>query len=225
MPNSKRFAISLFALGLVLVAAAPRFYHARPQIRCSIPDRTYQFGKYSQPKSTLSNVAVARPSGGISPGKWLLPVEPLPNDAARSQQMVKSFQFVDKPVLRSDHCSVSQLSVLLSESGHWTVSLRADQNPVGFAAPKVSTDEPNRLFTEHLLRNQFQIVVRCYAGPMTGTTERLVGNPVVIVLHIDHFWVQRQQPYQLVESDYDARIRQYFPVIERVELEFVYRKD
>lgn len=176
---------------------------------------------------SLSNVPVlieapptATGSLDASPSRSLL------DPAGRRHLRIKSFQFVKAPTLQIDHCSISQMSVLLHESGRWTVSLRANQNPLNVQQPlNVTTGEPIRLFTDHLQRNQFQVVVRCYVQHGSGDSDTLIGKPMIIPLHVKPFWVQRQEPYPLFEAGYHPHIQQYFESLDRVEIEFAYQLD
>jgi len=118
------------------------------------------------------------------------------------------------------------MSVLLHESGKWTVSLRANQNPLNVREPlDVTTSEPTRLVTDHLQRNKFQVVARCYVNYGPGDGNELIGKPMVIPLDVEPFWVHRQEPYQLFETHYHPHIQQYFELIDRVEIEFAYQLD
>ena len=85
--------------------------------------------------------------------------------------------------------------------------------------------EPSRLATDHLQRNQFHVVARCYVKYGPGGSDDLVGKPMVIPLYVKPFWVQRQEPYQLFEADFHPDIQQYFDSIDRVEIEFAYQRD
>lgn len=227
MSIKTRLLFALSAAVLVIVAAAPSYHHARPRVRCAIPGRDYQYQKLSQPKRSLSSVPVlidvplvASGMSGDSMSKLALG----PEDHQRRK--IKSFQFVTAPTLQIDHCSISKMSVLLHESGRWTISLRANQNPLNEQeAPNVTTIEPNRLVTDHLRRNKFHVFALCYVKYGPGDTNDLTGKPLVIPLQVKPFWVQRQEPYQLFEGDYDPDIRQYFDAIDRVEIEFAYQLD
>ena len=93
------------------------------------------------------------------------------------------------------------MSVLLHESGRWTISLQANQNPVN---PRqildVTTAQPKQLFTDHLQRNEFHIVARCYSQYGNCDSNGLLGKPLVFPLLVKPFMVQRQQPYALFET-------------------------
>lgn len=87
----------------------------------------------------------------------------------------------------------------------------------------MTTAEPARPFTDHLRRNKFIVGIRCYAGSIVGGVDGLVGKPLVIPLHVEPFWVQKAQPEHIYASGFDQRIRDYFDLIERVEIEFAYQ--
>lgn len=226
MSIKSRLLFALSAAVLVIVAAAPSYHHARPRVRCSIPDRDYLYQKFSQPQRSLSSVAVLIETPLTAAAKGGEPVRPAAGPDDRQQLRIKSFQFVKDPTLQIDHCSISQMSVLLHESGRWTISLRANQNPLNTQEPlNVTTSEPNRLVTDHLQRNEFQVVAWCYVKYGPGERSDLIGKPMVIPLHVKPFWVHRQEPYQLFEVGYDQHIQQYFELIDRVEIEFAYQLD
>jgi hypothetical protein len=81
------------------------------------------------------------------------------------------------------------------------------------------------LYTDHLLRNEFRIRVRCFAGHGDVGGEGPLGKPLVIPLPLNPIWVQRQQPAPFHEAGIDPRIADYFHLIDRVEIEFAYRQD
>lgn len=227
MSISKRSLLVLFAFGLVFVAAAPHFHRMHPQVRCDIPERDYRYGRFSQTLRSLSSDAIVFTSPVTADGKGTLIPQRLSLTASdRPQQTIKSFQFVKNSKLQIDHCSISQMSVLLHDSGRWTVGLRANQNPLNAPEPlNVTTIEPLRKFTDHLQRNEFRVVVRCYANHGPGREDALLGKPLVIPLVIRPFWVQKAQPYPLFETDYHPLIQEYFASIDRVEIEFAYQLD
>lgn len=227
MSIPKRSLLMFLACGLVFVAAAPHFHRMHPQVRCGIPNRNYQYGKFSPTRRSLSSgpIVFTAPMTSLenatSASQRLLP----PLSSSREQK-IKAFQFVKNSKLQIDHCSISQMSVLLHESGRWTVSLRANQNPLNATEPlNVTTIEPNRKVTNHLLRNEFFVSVQCFANYGPAGEDTRLGKPLVIPLTIKPFWVQKEQPYQLYETDFHPHLQQYFSSIDRVEIEFAYRVD
>ncbi len=225
--NSKRLLSLLLAVGVVVIAAAPVPRWTRPVVRCSLPDRDYRFQNASQPvravsaEGVLAREPLALPDGDPDPRLAQLFADP------RLLREVRRFEFVRQPRLEIHHCSLSKMSLLLFESGEWTLSLRADQNPLAGELSEqernVTSGEDVRLFTDHLQRNRFFVTVRCYAGYGTGGESGLVGRPVVVPLEIEPFWVQRGKPYYLHRQGHDPRIRDWYAEIDRVELEFHYR--
>lgn len=226
MNIAKRSLIWLFTIGALVVAAAPHYHRTRPAVSCALPNRLYQFKNFSQPVRSLSAPATLIAIATATP-----PVTALDQSlAARDLQMrrtIKSFQFVENATLQIDHCSLSRMSVLLHASGDWSVSLRAEQNSLmpPSSPVDVSTNEKARKFTDHLQRNEFHIQVRCYAGHGPGDVDGLLGKPIVIPLNVAPFWVQKQRPYPLFATGNDRRIEDYFDLIDRVEIEFVYRNE
>jgi multidrug efflux pump subunit AcrA (membrane-fusion protein) len=136
----------------------------------------------------------------------------------------KAFQFASAPVLKIDHCSISEMSVQIQDSGAWELSLRADQNPADAQADrKVTTKEEIRKFTDHLQRNQFFVRLQCYANFGRAGRVGLLGKPVVIPLNVEPFWVQKGVPLPLVVQGYSPKVKSYFSQIDRAEIEFYYR--
>ena len=226
MHINRKIAVAVSTVSIVIVAAAPTFHRTRPGVRCDIPVRDYQYNKLSQPLRSLSEVPVlidvplnARTNGGST--------VPSPTGLANRQpQRVKSFQFVKVPTLQIDHCTISDMSVLVHENGNWTISLRANQNPLNARKPlDVTTLEPKQLFTDHLKRNQFHVVAYCYAQYGPGDGKELIGKPLVIPLVIKPYWVQKQQPCTIFEPGYHPDIQRHFDSLDRVEIEFAYQLD
>ena len=191
--------------GLLVVCAAPRFHVTRPRPRCYLPPANYQLHRYSASARSLSNAGLPLRAGPTS-----------------GERVWKSFQFVQQPALRVDHCEVSRLSVLIDDQGNWSLSLRAGQN-TGQAANTVTSAEPSRQFSDHLLRNQFHIRVHCYARSGDLPANSPLGRPLVATVQPQPFWVQKQRPYDFSSAGRDPRLEQSFDLIDRVEVEFFYR--
>ena len=215
------------AASVTVVAAGPHRGVTHPQVRCALPDRDYQYRTYSQPVQSVSAVGV-------------LVRQPLTSadmtESEREKQRwrgdpttlraVKAFQFVERPRLEIDHCSISRISLQLYETGDWTLTLRADQNPVRLEPPavdrQVTTAEEREKFTDHLKRNSFVVNLRCYARDGETGDDSAVGKPVVIPLEVQPFWVQAQEPRWYADQGNHPQIRQFFEFIDRVEIEFSY---
>jgi len=194
----------------------PRRHVTDPCIRCGIPCRDYIYKKYSQPQ-----IAFSLP---VTPS-LTLPDTRIGDTVIRESTSLKVFQF-EQTDLTIDHCKVSRMALQLQADGRWALSLQADQNPVRInpidVTTNVTTIEPPRKFTEHLKRNEFVITLRCYAGTQ-GVATSNVGQPVVVPIYPEPFWVQKAEPYDYHEAGQDEAIARYFSLIDRVELEFRYR--
>jgi len=212
---------------VVVVAAGPHRGATRSSTTCSLPNHDYQYREFSQPARSVSAVGILVREPLPIAGMTEFERERLRHTGdAVALRAVKAFQFVDRPRLQVDHCSISQITVNVYESGAWTLSLRADQNPIQLVPPEidrdVTTSEESFKFTDHIKRNIFQVQLRCYARTGGATSENALGKPVVIPLNVAPFWVQRQQPRWYVDTGNDAWIAQYFDIIDRVEIEFAY---
>ena len=226
MHIKKKIAVAFSTVAIVIIAAAPTFHRTRPAVRCDIPVRDYQYTKLSQPLRSLSNVPVRIDVPLAATGNGASTIPSVTGLANRPPQRSKSFQFVKDPTLQIDHCSIADMSVLLHDNGNWTISLRANQNPLNARKPlDVTTLEPKQLFTDHLKRNQFHVVAYCYAQYGPGDGNELIGKPLVIPLYFKPFWVQKQQPLTLFEPGYHPDIQRHFDSIDRVEIEFAYQLD
>lgn len=226
MNFNKKIAVAVSSVSIVIIAAAPTYHRTRPGIRCGIPVRDYQHNKRSQPVRSLSEapLLIDVPLTATTNGGSAVPF--VAGVANRQPHRVKSFQFVKNSTLQIDHCFVSDMSVLVHENGRWTISLRANQNPLYVREPlDVTTMEPKQLFTDHLKRNQFHIVAYCYSQYGPGDGNELIGKPLVIPLYVRPFWVQKEQPYTLFEPGYHRDIERHFDSIDRVEIEFAYELD
>jgi hypothetical protein len=76
--------------------------------------------------------------------------------------------------------------------------------------------------TNYLKRNQFYIRVRCY-GNFALDEKQAAGKPVLFEIVPAPFWVQRGQPYDFWTRQPQTLVRQYFDLIDRIEVEFYYR--
>jgi hypothetical protein len=215
--------------------------HTRSYGLPGLPMRDYQYLTYSQPAIALSQVAVlieqrqpfqvGVPPAGVPAAGVNVPIV--------VRERLRFFQ-LDVAKMQVDHCFLSRVAVTLQENGDWILSLRADQNPwmtggrndvstpihvrgaataIQPAAPKLTKE------TDYLKRNQFFVSVRCYgAYPLKeGAPPLAPGKPVLFELRPAPFWVQRGRPYDLWVKESLPDVRQYFDLIDRVEIEFFYR--
>jgi hypothetical protein len=212
---------------VTVVAAGPYRGVTRPATSCSLPNHDYQYRDFTQPVRSVSAVGILVREPLPTVGMTEFGLERLRRTGdAVSLRAVKAFQFIDRPRLQMDHCSIAQITVDLSENGDWTISLRADQNPIQLVPPAldrdVTTSEETAKFTDYIKRNLFQVQLRCYARTGGAIADSTDGKPGVIPLEVAPFWVQRQQPRWYVDTGNDPGIRQYFDIIDHVEVEFAY---
>jgi hypothetical protein len=201
---------------------------ARPL--CGLECNEYVYGDIKGPSSVFSLDPVTisdRPPAGPGAPRGLV------------RERIKFFQMSQSGVA-IDHCSLSQMSLTLHESGFWTLSLRAHQNP-WMTGPLHEVSGPGQLIgavnawqgtaprlpmeTDSLKRNQFFVKVRCYTGYGVRDTLPAVGpgKPVLFELPTAIFWVQRGYPYDFWAKQPMPAVAQYFDLIDRVEVEFSYR--
>ena len=210
--------------------AGVTYHRARPGCLPGLPCHEYVYGDISPPVSVFSLDPVmldrVQPT---APG--------VPSGVVRER--VKFFQ-MPVTTVRLDHCSLSRVVLTLHESGHWTLSLRADQNPwmtgpghvvstsvqLPGAVSALRPPIPNLpKETDGLKRNQFLVKVRCYGGyPVREALPALApGKPVLFELPTAIFWVQRGYPYDFWAKQPLPAVSQYFDLVDRVEVEFSYR--
>ena len=191
----------------VAIAGVER-YCTRPSYQCGIPSYNYQHGSRSQSETILSSSSVSLQ-------------EPDPTNQKVLKDL-KHFQWKQATV-RIDHCSISAPSLRLRDNGSWVLYLQANQNPEVENATAAAT--PEGRYTAHLKRNQFVVTLRCF-GASTGeqtSADAAIGKPLLCVLGPTEFWVQRGQPLPVCKQGYAPCIKEYFELIDRVELEFFYR--
>ncbi|MBI1913277.1 MAG: hypothetical protein HYS12_00740 [Planctomycetes bacterium] len=244
MNASTRWQFVVAATAVLCSTGAGVSYHrtkARPL--CGLPCYDYQHGSVSPSVTAQSFTAVlVEQRVPFSPG---VPPAGTPTDVLQGatplvlRERVKYFQL---PVaqMQVNHCSLSRVALTLHESGSWALSMRADQNPwMTGQDNEVSTPvqlrgavsalnppiPPRRLESNGLKRNLFIVKVRCYAAyPLTETLPALApGKPVLFELPVQEFWVQRGVPYDFWAAQGLPAARQYFDLIDRVEVEFSYR--
>lgn len=187
----------------------------RPGCLPGIPERDYQPLAPGAPVSPLVQ--------GVSfDGVELMPRagEPV------AKIKVRTFGLAEKS-LKIHHCSVSQLAFTMEQDGRWVVNLRGDQNPWFYREPTALP--PNKvgfapgLETNHLIRNEFQVTVRCMGNFQQRDQAPQTGRPVLAVIGPINFMVQRGVPYVGSFNGVNPDLARYFAVIDRAEFSFVYR--
>ncbi|MFO0905404.1 MAG: hypothetical protein U0939_20515 [Pirellulales bacterium] len=127
---------------------------------------------------------------------------------------------LDRTSLAIDQCEISQVALQLRSDGLWVLSLRADQNkrpdelaPAPFN-PKL-----------HIKRNEFHVKLRCLGAFANSATEYsgAAGQPVIVDLDPEPFWVENGQPRYVRLVGCDRRLMARLERVDRVELEFFYR--
>lgn len=218
----------------------PRLHRlTRPHYQPGLPVRDYvpyQGLDFAQPTAVVSQIGI------LLPREVRLPDTPPPEQGGPARVFrprVKYYQ-LDRAQLTINHCSIGRVAVSLHESGEWIISLRADQNP-WMTGPRhgVSSSAYERgpvsaiqapipeleRHTNDLRRNQFVVWVRAHgAHPLKeNIPEASGGKPVLFQLRPEPFWVQRGQPYDFWAKGWSEGVRQFFDVIDRMEIEFNYR--
>lgn len=217
----KRWHLVLTAAAFLGVCAAGAAdwhpFHARPQYLPGLPYYDYQYRDRSAQQTVLSTFGLLLPSN--------LEGQPAPAPGER----IRYYQ-MDTAALKVDHCSLSRVALTLHADGTWIFSARADQNPLmgpdqGQLVP-LRPDGPMVVkFTEHLKRNQFFVKVRGYSAyPVKENLPGVsTGKPALAAITLCPFWVQRGEPYDVMLRGQQADVRQFFHLIDRVEIEFYYR--
>jgi hypothetical protein len=234
MQSDRRLILTTGGLAILCftAAGAPRVrhkissHHVRPKVVCDIPAYDYLSTNPAAPALAISQTAVLLRSPTLEPG---LPAVP---------GATVSYFLLAEPSLVNGHCSISNVALLIRDDGFWSLSLRADQNPVssvtGLPLIAVSPSPPRVLlpgatlpsqFTDHIKRNQFIIRVRGY-GAYRDLTDAasFTGHPVLFTLEVPPFWVERALP--LIPPPFqgkNAQVADYFKNVDRVEVELTYR--
>ena len=232
--------IILSATGLAVSAAGVTKQHRRARTLGGIPDRDYQHRPVHPTAAAISLTKVlveARTeTGTITTPPWVVVPQDGPPLIVEPKQVVEqtviqrhAFRYFQlaAPVIRIDHCEISQVVLAVGADGRWTLSLRADQNRQfngGFGDSMVidaRTGRPKQ--TSHIKRNRFHVHLRCFANYSEPTlVPPPLGKPVVAQLRPEPFWVQRDKPYDLKVSDFNPTLAEYFDQLDRVEVVFTY---
>ncbi|MFO0899243.1 MAG: hypothetical protein U0836_17605 [Pirellulales bacterium] len=206
------------------LASAAEFHCARPACRTGIPTRDYRYRERSRSDTALSGTGTPL---ALATTVALTQTPTAALDAAVPETKARVFS-LSRASLAVDHCRITQVAVLLEESGIWTLSLKAEQNPGvppnGIVLSGDAREGPDQQFTLHLKRNQFVVRVRAYGNfPLAEELrDDSPGKPVMFSLEPRAFWVQRGEPYNLVERAYCPALKAYYPNVERLEVEFYY---
>jgi hypothetical protein len=129
------------------------------------------------------------------------------------------------PVLDVAHCRINGASVVIDPQGNWTVSFKAEQNPL------LDRDALVRNFDLQLKRNLFVMEVRltdsAVSGrsslPGAGQTLPTVGNhrsTGLAQIQIPRISIQRESSEFFTFHGNDPKIAQHFEQIQGAEFQF-----
>lgn len=226
--------------GLAVSAAGVTKQHRRARSLYGIPSRDYQHGSVNPTIAAISMTAELVEARTITQTVTVPPLVVTPRNFPA--QVIEPKQVIEEtitdraayryfqlpaPVLRIDHCEISQVALVIDADGHWTLSLRADQNRQfngGYGERFVTdTRTGNPKQTSHIKRNRFHVKLRCFVNFSEPTLiPPPLGKPVVAELCPPPFWVQRDEPYSLKVGNVDKALAQYFDRLDRIEVVFTY---
>jgi hypothetical protein len=212
---------TVVAIGLILLGAPtgraelPRNI-ARPKSLSCVPGYDYRSAN-ANPAPTVTAVSLVKVD--VTPPA-------LPGEPRRMTTLV--YQLLETR-LQVDHCFLSRVAVALHEDGSYQISFRADQNPQpgnDIRSPLKPGERLNiTLQTSQLKRNTFVVKVRGYgAAPVNRAQPNLApSTPVLVEFPTMEFVVERGEPASKMYSAVSCAVQKYFPLIDRVEVEFTYR--
>lgn len=237
--RTKLWSVVLAATAVWGISGAVTDRHCtRPGCCPGLPCYQYQYGTSSPPSVAVSLIYVPidqRPAfvPGVPPAGLTVIPAPVVRDR------IKVFQ-LGQAKIQNDHCFLSRVALTLHESGLWTLSMQADQNPwmtgprrevstavqlpgaVSALTPPIPVGGKE---SNGLKRNQFVVRVRCYGSyPIMDVAPGVApGKPVLFELPTAYFWVQRGIPYDFWAQQTLPQVSQFFDLVDRVEVEFSYR--
>lgn len=183
----------------------------RPRFVPGIPKRDYQL---IDPGATLTPPTVV--------GKSLNGVDVM--DLVTKQKKLRTFA-MDQTTLRSLHCSISHVAFTFDAEGNWILNGQADQNPWFTTQPNAMPPASLgiNVETNHLLRNEFTVTMRCYGNWPQPEANKTTGKPALAEIPVS-FMVQRGIPYSIrMDSKANADLRKHYEIIDRVEFELSFR--
>lgn len=206
-------------LGVVCVSAVraewPR-HVAKPKAQPGIPGYDYRSAD-ARPAPTATAISLVK-----------IDATPAPPEGQRRRPTTQVYQLLE-PRLQVDHCFLSRVSVALHEDGWYQISFRADQNPQPGEDIRSPLKPGERLEiplqTAQLKRNTFVVKVRGYgAAPVNvGRPNLTASTPVLVEFPPMEFVVQRGEPASKAVHLYSPTVEKYFPLIDRIEVEFTYK--
>lgn len=209
-----RFIIVLTACGIACLGANAELPRGKTKPRpvCAIPDYAYSSSSATAKPTTTAVTLVRIPANRLAGA----------GNSPQTYQLAQARMVVD-------HCYLSRVALTLADDGGYTISFRADQNPVPSDDPAspLRKDETPRttLQTSQLLRNQFVLVVRGYANDSSpaAVPNLATPRPALVEWKLDPFTVERGKPYSGHVTGSSDAVKRNFAFIDRFEVEFTYR--
>jgi hypothetical protein len=193
---------------------------AKPKPLPGVPGYDYRPAD-SKPAPTVTAVSLAK-----------IDVTPAPPAGKERRKATLVYQ-LQETRMQADHCFLSRVAVALNEDGSYQISFRADQNPQpgnDIRSPLKPGEQLNLpLQTSQLKRNTFVVKVRGYAAAQVGQgkVNLAPAAPVLIEFPTMVFVVERGVPaskfYSEMTGPTSAVVEKYFPLIDRIEVEFTYK--
>ena len=176
---------------------------------CYLPKYDYQIHP-----SRKSRVATET-SGSVLPDERLVASDKQP-DGPRTWR-IKQFQFTPTAEVRVDHCSVSQIAVMLVEDGSWSINFLATQNPQSVPIQLQPT-------VVRFRRNQFHVEVRGVglAQEVAVPEQPVLGKPAHFRFQVTPFWVEQGQRELIQLKGNSPDVQRLFQQIDRVEIDMSY---
>lgn len=245
------------------------YHRTRARCRCGIPCQ-YAYGSVrpTGPATAISATAVLLPGDatpaspsptpataavGVVVGNSPTPLPISPGTFVnQGSSKIKFYQFIQSR-LPLEHCSISRVAMVLQETGHWRLSLQADQNPkqpngVPKTAPPVASTtalpaapttappvapripplgalNPPQKQTAQIRRSQFFVVVRGYAANSLKDQpdNTTIGKPLLFRFEMEPFWVENGVPRDMVWDGDSSDVKAFFGVVDRIEVSFSFR--
>lgn len=208
---------TLMAAGLVILVCGAGLcgHHVRSRYQCGIPKRNYQYKSQSATKVAISKTAIPQTPR---------PQSEDPNLPPRGD--IKTFQLAERTI-KLNQCSLSNVAVMLQKDGWMTLSFRADQNPRPSTAPgsAIESVESTETLTSFIKRNEFFVSIRGNGDFSVDEPDpaKTPGKPVLFQHSVKPFWVQREKPYFFFRRIKLPAAKEYYDLIDRIEVEFYYR--
>lgn len=215
MPDRKRRVKETGLLTLAaftVFAAAPAdagelLCPSRARVRCGLPLYDYQPRPVSLPIPGETFSAVVLEARSIETA-----VAPGP-DGRPTVVQVKTFALAD-PGLTLGHCTIRNVSVQITEDGHWSINLEARQHP--FVGPHAAA-----LPAVRFKRNRFFVTARAlgnYTLPERAVAVK-VAKPEFYRLYVPPFWVERSDTETIMTGGrLSPEQQRYFATIDRFEI-------